>query len=85
MNDRARADGDPVCRVVACALGLAPDALDEHSSADTLTAWDSLGHLTIVLALESEFGIQLPTGDAVTLRSVARIRDYLESHGVAAQ
>jgi acyl carrier protein len=85
MNDRARAAGDPVSRVVACALGLAPDAVDEHSSPDTLTAWDSLGHLAIILALESEFGVQLPTEDAVSLRSVAVIRDYLESHGVAAQ
>ncbi len=35
-------------------------SLSEDSSSDTIEAWDSLKHLTLILALEEEFGITIP-------------------------
>jgi acyl carrier protein len=34
--------------------------LNENSSSDTIDAWDSLKHLTLILSLEEEFGISIP-------------------------
>jgi acyl carrier protein len=34
--------------------------LNENSSSDTIEAWDSLKHLTLILSLEEEFGISIP-------------------------
>jgi acyl carrier protein len=34
--------------------------LNENSSSDTIEAWDSLKHLTLILALEEEFAISIP-------------------------
>jgi acyl carrier protein len=76
---------DPVCRVIGSVLRIAPDLLDDGASPETLPAWDSLSHLGIVMALESEFGVELSTEDAIQLRSVRTIRMYLESRGVACQ
>jgi acyl carrier protein len=34
--------------------------LNDDSSSDTIETWDSLKHLTLILALEEEFGISIP-------------------------
>ncbi len=34
--------------------------LNEDSSSDTIETWDSLKHLTLILALEEEFSITIP-------------------------
>ena len=34
--------------------------LNEDSSSDTIETWDSLKHLSLILALEEEFGITIP-------------------------
>lgn len=45
--------------VLADVFGLDPEQIDEDSSRDTIEQWDSVHHLTLVLALEEEFEIQL--------------------------
>lgn len=54
-------------------------ALTEMSSIHTVTNWDSLGHVRMVLALEQDFGVSIPNEEAVRLTSVKRIQDYLKS------
>ena len=41
-------------------------------------AWDSLAHVTLVSAIESEFGITIDTADAIELTSFEAFRIYLE-------
>jgi len=45
--------------VLATLFDISPDEINETSSPDTLPAWDSLGHMHLVVGLEEEFGIQL--------------------------
>jgi acyl carrier protein len=52
--------------VIADVFGLDATSIDEGTSTDTVEAWDSLQHLTVVLALEEEFGIQLTDEETVT-------------------
>ncbi|GAB4081369.1 acyl carrier protein [Modestobacter muralis] len=56
-----------VLRVPAADIG--PD-----SSMDTVTGWDSLRHLTLVLALEDEFGVQIPDEEAGSITSYPLIK-----------
>ena len=42
-------------------------------------AWDSLGHVTLMAALESEFGVALDTNEMLTLTSFEAVRLFLES------
>lgn len=44
-------------------------------------AWDSLAHVTIVAALESEFGVNVDAADSMQLTSYAAIRRYLQQQG----
>jgi acyl carrier protein len=41
-----------------------------------------LNHLNIILAIESEFGVELSPEDAFNMGSVALIRAVLRGHGV---
>jgi acyl carrier protein len=34
--------------------------INENSSSDNVTNWDSIGHLNLILALEEEFNITIP-------------------------
>jgi acyl carrier protein len=45
--------------VIAEVFGLDPGEVGPGTSIETVEAWDSLQHLTVVLALEEEFDIQL--------------------------
>ncbi len=45
-------------------------------------SWDSLAHVSLMLAIEGEFGISIDVLDQVTLTSYPAIRRYLEERGV---
>ena len=44
--------------------------------------WDSLGHVLLVLALESEFGVSIDAADSLSLTSYDVVRSYLEERGL---
>jgi acyl carrier protein len=58
-------------------LGVAPEALGPESSPETIAAWDSLHHMSLLLALEQEFGVTFPDGDLPELVSFGKIRAAL--------
>jgi acyl carrier protein len=68
--------------LVAELFGLSPDRVTEDSSNQTLTEWDSLGHITLVIELESRYGISLSAEEALTLTSVKAIKQALKDRGV---
>jgi acyl carrier protein len=74
MNDR-------LYQTIAGVLDVPADSLSEGSSPDTISTWDSLNHLNLVMALESEFGISLSIDDTLEMGSVALIRDIVRKHG----
>lgn len=74
---------DRLYQTIAEVLGVAPDALSGESSPETIASWDSLNHLNLVMALESEFEIALPVEDALAMRNVALIQTILRKHGTA--
>jgi acyl carrier protein len=72
---------DRLCQTVAGVLGVAASELTDASSPETIAAWDSLNHLNLVMALESEFGISLSPEDALEMRNVGLMRVILKKHG----
>jgi acyl carrier protein len=43
--------------------------------------WDSLAHVSLILAIEDEFGVQVDAADAIELTSYDAVARFLESHG----
>ena len=44
--------------------------------------WDSLGHITLVAAIEDEFGVQLDTAQVIDMSSFKVALDMLRGMGV---
>lgn len=52
---------------------------------DSIVQWDSIGHMTLVAALETQFDIMLDTDDIIDMSSVAKAKEILSRHGVGFQ
>ena len=70
--------------VVADVFNLDPAELTDASSKDTITEWDSMGHLSLITTIEDRFRISLATADAMDMTSIAKIKDILKQYGVPA-
>ena len=66
--------------IVAENLGVEEDSITMESSfKDDLKA-DSLDLFEMVMALEENYGIEIPTDDLGQLETVADVIDYIQSH-----
>ena len=45
--------------------------------------WDSVGHMTLVAAIEDEFDIQLDTDDIIDMSSFEKAQEILQKYDVA--
>jgi acyl carrier protein len=67
-------------RVVLAAsqvLGVSIDDLGNDASTETIEAWDSLKHMSLMLALEQDFGIRFTDEQIVDNLSIGQIVDTL--------
>ena len=67
-----------VTEVVARVMGVAPETINAESSPETLGVWDSLKHMSLILALEEEFAVSFSDDEVVRMSSVGDIADLLE-------
>ena len=56
--------------IVSLLFGVEAASLTSASSPETISTWDSLQHLTLVLSLEEEFQIQLQSEDVGTMKNL---------------
>jgi acyl carrier protein len=56
-------------RLMADILSLDPERIDENTSMDNSEFWDSANHISLVLALEDEFGIAFDVSEIEGMRS----------------
>lgn len=47
--------------------------LDGETTADDIDDWDSLNHITLMAAVEEEFGIRLTMGEVSGLKNVGEL------------
>lgn len=62
-------DEEKLKQVVADVLDVDPATIDADFSMDTVEAWDSLRHMTLVLAIEEAFDISIPDEEAGNITS----------------
>jgi acyl carrier protein len=64
-------------RLVATALGRPLETVEQTAMIGGLPGWDSLGHMSVVLALEAQIGRQLRPDEIGRMRCVADIAAIL--------
>jgi acyl carrier protein len=72
-------------RLLADLFALSESDITLTTSAETLSEWDSLKHLQLMLMLEEEFHVQVSPEAMEQLTSVERIAVWLEEQGTVTE
>ena len=67
-------DENALQQLMAAVLEVPADSIGPGTDMDTVEAWDSLRHLTLVLALEEEFGVHIPDEEAGSITSYPLVK-----------
>lgn len=73
---------DKLDRIISEVFGIPLDEIDGDISPDSTSRWDSVTHIHLILALESEFELTLTPEEAMDMLSVNLIRIILTEKGV---
>lgn len=69
-------------KVFAESLLVDPAMVKSDLAYNSISAWDSVAHMTLVAAIEQEFDLMLDTDDIIGMSSVAKAEEILRKHGV---
>ena len=67
---------------MAATLKVSPDTITDTTNDKDVAAWDSLGHVNLMMTLEQTFGVFLEVEDFAKLNSVPAILGYLRGQGI---
>jgi acyl carrier protein len=73
-------------RLANCFANVFPDVPPDqipNASAESVAAWDSVAHITLLIAIAEEFGVEFESEDFDELVSFSLIADYLENRTAA--
>ena len=70
-------------QTIATTLKVAPAKVTETTRDQDLPAWDSLGQVNLIMALEQEFGVYIEVEEFGNLNSVPAILAYLGQQGAS--
>ena len=68
--------------VLESTLGLSPEEAKGPLAMGSVAAWDSLGHMTLIAALEKRFHVRFPTFVLTEITSIDAICRELTASGV---
>ena len=68
-----------VIEVISKTLNIPNEKINLSTGPNSLAEWDSLGHISIVSNLETEFGIYFPIDVIIELKNVSDIIQYLST------
>lgn len=68
--------------VFSSVLNIKPDEINDDIAFDKTKGWDSLAHMALIAALDTEFDIMLDTDDVVDLSSYGQSKVILRKYGV---
>jgi len=63
--------------ILANALDIEPEELDDNASQKNISEWDSFALMTMVAALEEEFKIDLTLEEIMEMQSLQKIKQVL--------
>ena len=64
------------------ALNIGDDKLNENLKYNEIEEWDSIGHMTLIAALEEEYKINLETDDIIEFSSFKKGMSILKKYNV---
>jgi acyl carrier protein len=72
-------DSNQLLDLMALVLRLDRSTVSMETSMDNTGEWDSLRHLSVILALEDEFKVRIPDDEVQHLISISLIHEWLNA------
>jgi long-chain acyl-CoA synthetase len=66
--------------IIADVFGSPPDQINMSSTPNDLPGWDSFNHITLIMEIETAFGINFKTQEIISIRSVQMLVNTVKSH-----
>lgn len=82
MTASSRALREELRAVVAEVFNVNAGDLPDAPTPDNVRAWDSLGHMELIAALEARFGVSISLAESVNLLSESDILGCLKANGI---
>lgn len=57
--------------------------LTDATTARDVPTWDSVAHISLMVSIESEFGVRFTDDQLTSFRTVGELRDFLDRHATA--
>jgi acyl carrier protein len=70
-------------KIFSESLGVALNIVKDELQYNSIPEWDSIAHMALVAALESEFDIMMDTDDIIDMSSVRKAKEILEKYAVS--
>lgn len=64
--------------ILSDVLDVEKSLVNSESSSDTIPAWDSVGHLNLMIALEEQFGVQFAPEEVDAMHSIEALVRIVE-------
>lgn len=75
-------NNEKLIRAFAETLQIEQAQVTDHLKYNAIAEWDSVGHMSLVAALEEIFDVLLDTDDIIELSSVVKAREILIKYDV---
>ena len=72
---------EQVRMLVARELKLSVDQVGDRAGSDTIERWDSMAHINICLAVQSEFGIEMSIDEIAESASIPALVALIQKRG----
>ncbi|HJK16184.1 MAG TPA: acyl carrier protein [Methanocorpusculum sp.] len=63
-------------------LGISENELNESLIYQSVSSWDSVGHMELIAEMEEQFGIMLETDDIIDFSSYAKGKEILNKYNI---
>lgn len=73
-----------VCEIIADATQNPVEEVNERSTANNVDGWDAVAQVSIVAAIEMDFGVDFNESESASLDSVRKIMQALRLQQIAA-
>ena len=69
-------------KLFATSLNISEDKVSENLKYNEIEEWDSIGHMSLMSAIEDEFKISLETDDIIDFSSFKKGKEILEKYKI---
>ena len=70
-----------LARVFQSIFAMPPAEFNDSRSMENVKAWDSITHMTLILALEESFEVEFSPEEITRATNVGKIKELLAAHG----